>query len=402
MKSTSASATEGAARPAFTLMEVLIAMSLGLVVVGAALNAYLGANSAVTRTVGDGRLKHAGEQALDDIYRELKGVRRVFSRGTTASSWLARTALRPWQADGLTPQVETADLVLPDMLASASFDASNAGLAAAAGNALVFVASEPSARITEPAASPPAGPHTSVFGTPTQHFSAYRFHVYHLAKKPLEPAERLVRGTDRATDGYTYRLMHWQSRPYLDYQEVRTWIERLQTHQPALSPEPTSFIQAKLAALSSGSPVKAPYAGAVDLSVLDAASGATPAGVYELTLSGGGLAASTARLASGDYRGAIAFGVQAGFGLPMVAFNNGTAAAPPPVPARDVSQGGDLVVPRFAPADDLRPFGFEVLYGGPQNGRQILLRLALALRDAQGRGPLKGLAVQQTVRLYER
>jgi hypothetical protein len=383
-------------------MEVLIAMGLGLVVVGAALNAYIGANSAVTRTVGDGRLKHAGERSLDDIYRELKGVRRVFSRGTAASSWLARTDMRPWKADGLTPQAETLELVLPDLLASGTFDASNAGMAAAAGNALVFVASEPAARITEPVAYPPAGPHTTVFGTPTQHFSVYRFHVYHLAKKPLEPSERLVRGSDRATEGYTYRLMHWQSRPYLDHQEVRAWIERLTTHQPALTPEPTSFIQAKLAALSSGSPVKAPYAGAVDLAVGDAAIGASPAGVYELTLAGSELTASSARLAHADYRGAIAFGVQAGFGLPMVAFNNGTAAVPPPVAARDLSQGGDLVVPRFASADDVRPFGFEVLYGGPQNGRQILLRLAMAMRDAQSRGPLKGLAVQQTVRLYER
>jgi hypothetical protein len=402
MKSTSASATERGARPAFTVMEVLIALALGLVVIGAALNAYLGANTAVTRAVGDGRLKHAGEQALDDIYRELKGVRRVFARGATASSWLARTDLRPWKADGLTPQAETSELVLPDTLSSAAFDASNTAMAAAAGNALFFVASEPSARVAEPAASPAAGPHTTVFGTPIQHFTVHRFHLYFLAKKPLEASERLVRGTERATDGYTYRLMHWKSRPYLDYQEVRTWLERLTTHQPPLSPDPTSFIQAKLSALSSGSPVKAPYAGAVDLAVSDAAVGAATPAVYELVLTSGALTASSARLSHADYRGAIAFGLQAGFGLPMVAFNNGTAASPPPVAARDVNLGGDLVVPRFAAADEVRPFGFEVLHGGPQSGRQILVRLALAMRDAHTRGTLKGLAVQQTVRVYER
>ncbi|MEB3328255.1 MAG: prepilin-type N-terminal cleavage/methylation domain-containing protein [Candidatus Sericytochromatia bacterium] len=400
MKLTCASPTEPGQRPAFTLMELLIAMALGLVVIGAALNAYLGANSAVTRAVGDGRLKHAGEQALDAIYRDLKGVRRVFARGATASSWLGRSDLRPWQPDGLTPQAETAELVLPDLLASPTFDASNASLATGAGNALFFVASEPSARITDPAGS--AGPHATVFGTPVQHFTVHRFHLYLLARKPLEASERLVRGTDRATEGFTYRLMHWQSRPYLDYQEVRTWLERLTTHQPPLSPDPTAFIQAKLAALSSGSPVKAPYAGAVDLAVSDGAVGAAVPGLYELVLEGGGLAVSTARLHHADYRGAIAFGVQAGFGLPMVAFNNGTAVAPPPVPARDVNLGDDLVVPRFAAPDELRPFGFEVLYGGPQSGRQILLRLALAMRDAQSRGTLKGLAVQQTVRIYER
>ncbi|MEB3197043.1 MAG: hypothetical protein VKP62_07540 [Candidatus Sericytochromatia bacterium] len=377
----------------FTLVEVLLAAAIALFVGGTLINTYLGASTTMNAAVGSSQIKQTGDQALDELFRRLKAVRKVFARGDAANSWLARTDLRPYLAAGLTPQVETTELVLPEFLPEANFS-SGGSVAGSVGNALWMVCVEPGITVADDAALPAGqGPLAQVFGTDSHRFSVYKFYFYFLAKKPLAGGEPLVRGSDPAVDGYTYTLMRWASQPVLDYEEVRSWVVRVRAGATA----PDLYLDEKLATL------RQTYAGAVDLSVSDATAGLTPAGFYQLLRDGASdLSPATSRLTASDYRGAIHFGVQDGRALAMVAFNNGTALSPPAVPAVDLLQGGQLQTPRYALASEHRPFGFEVLIGGPVTGREALVRLALASRATGGGGKLAGLAVQQTVRLYAR
>lgn len=402
MKSPSRSRTERAAA-GFTLLEVLIASAIATVVLGMVINAYVGANKALNATVGGNQLKMAGEKGLEGIYRNLKSAKKIFGRGATADSWLGRTDLEPYKSGGLTPKVETADLVLPDLMSVAYFGgptptpAPTPALAGSVGNALFFVTTEQAAVVADP--SPTPNVMATVFGSRTYRFTAYRLHLYHLARRDLGKFEP-IRGTDR----YTYSLMHWTSEPYLDYYEVKKWMSRIMTFTPTITPTPNALIDAKLDALSDAS--TGPYAGVIDLSATDASTasstGAAMYGFTPLSTARQDLTPDTTKRFKGaDYRSALDFAVRDTFAYPMVAFNNGSATSPPPVKVTDMAKGESLAVPMYAPSNATQPYGFEVIVGGPASGRQVLLRLALAAKSGAGSRGTSGLSVQQIVQVYE-
>jgi hypothetical protein len=206
---------------------------------------------------------------------------------------------------------------------------------------------------------------------------AYTLDFYYLCRRPL-PAGQLIRGKDP----YTYGMMHFRSKPYLDYHE----LVDLQRTLKRQDPDADATIDLVLGELRSG------YAGAIALDVPDAGHA-----LYDLaaTRDHQDLEENPgARVAMGTFRTPLAFAMHQDFGEPMVAFN--TTADDP---ARAVPAAG-LDVPAYAPDKTVFPYGFEALVVGPPDARQVLVRLALAARTRPGRTMI-GTTIQQIVLVYD-
>jgi hypothetical protein len=305
----------------------------------------------------------------------------------------------------VTPEIIESDLVFPTIQPRASFYVQDAAASAnphfdrnKVGNALMFAALDRRARVMDP--SSPPQPQKDTFGDEHHQFSAYRLHLYFLARRSLG-----ANGRVRPGSSYTYQLMHWRSLPYLDYHEVRAWMTEMKNRVPALSPAPDAFISAKLLAMRDHDSGTGPYAGTLNLQAIDAGMAVTAMPAYhnlvtsdylDLTRDG------SRRFENDQYRSALRFNTRNSFAECMVAFNTTAPddASYPAVPLQAV-QSLQQNVPAFAPLDTNKPFGFEVAVGGPGSGRQVLLRLALAARSHTGSRSLTGQVYQKVAQVYE-
>ena len=396
------------ARRGFSLVELLIAAGLGVTVMTIGINAYLGANKVQALAVGGSLLKQSAEQGLDELFRQLKGSRKIFD-AAQAAEWVKRLdLLSPWNVGGtVTPAIEANDLMFPTIQPKAQFYVQD--LAASQnpnfdrtkmGNALMFASLEPRALVKDPLAPPQ--PQTDTFGDPDHQFSAYRLHLYFLARRSLGTLKSVRPGSS-----FTYQLMHWQSLPFLDYQELQDWMSDMKTRTPALNPAPDAFITTKLLKMrDSADGGTGPYAGALNLQASDAAMTVTASPAYYRLAAASGyldlVRNSTRRFENAAYRSALQFNARNSFVECMVAFNT---SAPfdgsfPAVPLPAVASLQENV-PGYAPLNTNKPYGFEVAIGGPGSGRQVLLRLALASRSHSGGRNLTGYVFQKVVQVSE-
>jgi prepilin-type N-terminal cleavage/methylation domain-containing protein len=359
--------------PGFTLLEILVAAAIGLVVVGFALEAYFAAQKAKAVAVGGSLLKAAGQATLDDIYKGVHQSKHLYVRGDAADTLLARLPMHPFYEDAgaLSPGPTKEELRLPDLKLTGSFQATDPNFDPdAAGNALFFARSEPNA--TADAAGLQAALGTSRLALP-----AYTLDFYCLVRRPLPPGQ-FVRGTDR----YTYGLMHYRSKPYLDYHELVDFQRSLKRQ----AADADGTIDEVLAQLKAG------YAGAIALDVADGNHA-----IFDLAATHDHLDLyenATARIATGSYRTPLAFAMNQAFGEPMVAFNT---TAEDPSHALPVA---GLDVPAFAPDKTTFPYGLETMVAGPPDARQVLVRLALAAKTQPGRTMVAS-SHQQIVQAYD-
>ncbi|MDB5096989.1 MAG: hypothetical protein JWM80_1410 [Cyanobacteria bacterium RYN_339] len=361
------------ARAGFTLLEVLIAGTLGLVVVGFALEAYFAAHKAKAFAVGSGLLKAAGQASVDGIYKGLHQSKHLYVRGDAADTLMARMPMHPFYEDAgaLSPGPQREELRLPDLKLTGSFQAGDPNFDPdAPGNALFFARSEPNATVS-------ADGLKAALGSRDLALPTYTLDFYYLCRRAL-PAGQAVRGKDP----YVYGLMHFRSKPYLDYHELVD-LERSLKRQGG---DADATIDLVLGELRSG------YAGAIALDAPDGGRAlydlAATRDHQDLEENGG------ARVAMGSFRTPLAFAMHQDFGEPMVAFN--TTADDP---AR-AFPAASLDVPAYAPDKTPFPYGLETLVSGPPDARQVLVRLSLAAQTRPGRAVI-GSTFQQVVQVYD-
>ncbi|MFP5501588.1 MAG: PilW family protein, partial [Candidatus Sericytochromatia bacterium] len=370
----------------FTLLEMLIALTIGSVVLGLIANAYLGANKAQSMTVANGLMKSSGQSALNTIYGDLHQASVFFDRGVIADSFLSRLPIAGYDtsAGALSPGVDQTDVLLPLLTEKASFwEADATGTInpdfspGAVGNALFFATAEAKA-IMAPE-----------FGQGEYHLTPYRLHFYFLARRAMAVNAHPIRpGTT-----FTYHLMHWESQPYLDYHEVLNFLGRYKDGGVS-----NADLTTKLDRLR---PAVGPFAGAINLSAVDASLGGSSGVLYDLVLDDAGGRSlrlnTTARFATGRFHSAERYAMRESFGQTMVAFNTKPSSPAPSVPPAVPVAGLD--VPAFASVTDGTPYGLEVMVGGEQSHRQVLLRLALAARTMPGH-VMVGQTFQQVVQIF--
>jgi hypothetical protein len=393
------------ARPGFTLLELTIAMGIGMLVSGMALYAYVGANKAQAVTVGSNMLKVSGQSTLDQMYRWLNQSRKVMDRAE-AKTYCAYLPIQPFDAAGLSPGPVSRELLFPRIKTNGTFERypdANSGVVggqqgtqdpnydpAIVGNALMFIVKEGTIQINEEAAS--TGIQTAAFGTSTYRLHTYRLHLLYLAQRPLPVGAPPVQGTGV---NWTYQLMHWDSLPFLDKNEVEDWMQRLMASNKDTSDIEdfiTNGTDGKLEKLTGQN-----YAGALNLAGTTAAES-----LYELktddfrTLNKFSL--TSYKLPSGHFSAGIKSTMRTTFGESFVAFDTSASGSAPVVSIKGVSELTNRV-PAYADPDDM-PYGFEVMVIGPATQRQVLLHLTLCARTQPG-NVLMAETFQQIVQTFE-
>ncbi len=390
------SLTERARRAGFTLLELMISVGVGLIVMGAVVQAYFGANKAQATAVGGGILKVSGQKALNDIYRLLHQNRHLFSRNDVTPTFLGRLPIRPYDTAGLSPGLPSPDPYVDLRLPLAKEDGSflrvnDTGTvppgwdANAVGNSLFFATVEPKVSLNESGAAPI---HNTLFGGSTYLLQTLKLHFYYLARRDLAVTANAVRSNER----FVYNLMHWESEPYVDYSDLVKWMNMVKDSGNAGG---DALIDAKLSSLQTTTkPLH--FAGAIDIGAADARTTASPPAIYQLTATGTRreLVSWTGTLKTKRFGSAVDFSMKSAFGEPMVAFNTGPSAAPTSVPVNG------LDVPAYADDNTAYPMGFEVMVAGPPELRRVLLRLSLAARTMPGKVMI-GQSFQQVVQIYE-
>jgi hypothetical protein len=307
------------------------------------------------------------------MYKGLHQSKHLYVRGDAADTLMARLPIRPFYLDAgaLTPGPQPEELRLPDLKLTGAFQASDPNFDPdAPGNALFFARSEPNATAADDGLK-------TALGSRELALPAYTLDFYFMCRRPL-PKGQFIRGRDP----YTYGLMHFRSRPYLDYHELVD-LERLLKRQAADADDTIDNVLSQL---------RGAYAGAIALDVpdgnhaiFDLAATRDHQDLYENPM---------ARIAKGTFRTPLAFAMNQDFGEPMVAFN--TTAEDP---SHALAVAG-LDVPAFAPDKTTFPYGMEALVAGPPDARQVLVRLALAAQTHPGR-ILIGSTHQQVVQVYD-
>lgn len=356
------------------------------------MQAYFGANKAQAIAIGTSALKVGGQKALNELYTALHQNRHLFDRNPVTETFLARTPIYPYLTSGaamLSPGLPSpspgVDLQLPLVRETGTLakdaltlPADVTALENAVGNALFFASIEPHVILND------SGDNVlqTALGTNKVYLGVTRLHFYYLARRDLPTTAPKI----RPGAGYTYHLMSWKSKPYLDYQDVTKWMGRV---MDSTATNKDTYIDAKLTALA------AKYAGALNVAAADASMAAATPALYDLTKKDAArrdLQANTsARFQTERFGNAIDYGMKNTYGEPMVAFNTtGTGG----VPIQNVD------VPAFANDLDSRPFGFEVMIVGQPDARKVLLRLALAARTHTGK-VFVGQTFQQVVHIFE-
>ena len=359
-------------RRGLTLLEVLVAAGIGIVLLTLAVRAYLGANKAQNIAIAAGMIKSQGQSALHDLYYKLHQSHTIFDRGTTANSWLTKVPVEGHYtaSDKLTPGYLTSEAVLPVITRSAAFSTTDAAFSAGnVGNALFFTTAEPEAVMGENGTGTEL---EGAFGTDEVHLTPFRLQLIVLVRRDLPLNAPAVQPGSR----FTYQLMTWTSAPYLDYTDMRRWIQTLTSKGVS-----NAYVDGKLAGLTGGG-----FAGIVDV-----ASTTSTNAIRKLVPTGDYLdfELETAPFRTFQYRAASKTTMKTGIGELFVAFNtSGTGAVPV----------GTLDVPAFA-SDGAVPYGFETMVGGPVGTRQALVRLSYAARTTPG-NVMSGQTFQQVVQIF--
>lgn len=424
-------------RPGFTLVEVLVAASIGTVLMVMVTQAYLGmGNSQALATLGL-NLKNCGTASISEIHKSLRAAHLILAKPVplndpthTTNAWLGRVPVAglheagavkapigystdtseltpgPFRGDGARPD----EFLLPGISQSASFyeadvdGAANPDFSASdVGNALAFFVNEPKVKITMKlnTGENPAAALAAFGGSEVQRFSAYRLVVFYVARRPLPVGISLRRAAVTDAD-YTYTLMQWKSRPFVDREEVESWMRRLDAGWATLDPKLADggggvelYVLNKMVELKNQGMV-----GSIIPSAKNPARAEIPNAVGSLLPSRGPSATGPLQsadedcdLLTGDFRTALRLLPRDSSGEGMLAFNSRAGG-----PYDPVDMGG-LRVPSFGVTTGV-PFGFEVAVGGLRTNRQVMVRLNLAARTLSARKYV-GQVFQQVVSVAE-
>lgn len=434
-------------------MEVLIAAALGSVVMVIVAKAYQGLAKAQGVTQGAADLRRLGEASTEAIYRDLKQARRLFARSAGANvisrTWYGRTPIENLTEGGPSPQEVTPgpmtgspnEFVLPVIFGDGLFSGGGGAtgpsgfelVPSECGNALMFLTQEPKLEVVPSGATPGANATEQkdfldeVFGPAPDrkvYLSAYRLHVYFVARKPLGSGPEVRPGSP-----FTYTVMHWKSKVYADVDDCDALIANVLNVYPAAgkpakppkgSKKPPKLPRGMAEATGARAYVNGLFAvlGAAPLEVAGAiqpmaddagkvpGTGMTQA-VFDLMAlidpKGGGPPPtyvlrmqenSSDEFVTGDFRTALKGMARSSHAAIDLAFNTEAAGSLPAVPA------GSLRIPLWGDATTGVPFGFETAIVGSATARQVMYRISLTGRTLGSRGNYAQ-AFQQVVAVSE-
>jgi hypothetical protein len=380
-------------RPGFSLLEVTIATGILMTIMMVVVNSFVGTRKAQGAAVTASLLKSGGQRATSNLYRELLQSRKLIASlaGTTGKD-LPSQYYSLMEIPQLPEPLADTERVFPQINTKGAFGVTGKGQGTldpdTVGNALMFV--EPA----DPMVLADDDVYVREGNSGASHEMAkipyklptYRFVLYHMVKVEL-PASAPNLDSDRH---YTLQLMRWESKPFLEKNDLNLLINRY-TFPTLASLSSTTAQWNDLA----NRPPK--IAGIWDSS---ATTGATAIVLYpQVTVSLGPPIAIGLGAWAVDPSPAIAMSRQswaittnlAGYAQAMLSFN--TRGNPN-------FQVNGLDVPAYASAPTVVPYGFETAIAGPIGARSVLVRLALAARLNAG-NTLFGMEHQEVVKVFD-
>jgi len=338
----------------FTLMELLLAITIFLIVTPAVVNFFFKVTQGFSADEARSLLKKNQQDTLAGFYQTITSSKRILE-GNTGVSMLSYLDMTGCPATLTGSQ-------FPDIMPLGSLDLTSASYAATSvGNCLMLIASDGKILckgVTNGASLPV-----------TVQLDSYRFYFYYLTAQN----GKNLRGT--GANVVTPLMVEWRSVPLVDNSEISAFfgdstltknlIAKLRVPDPLPWPTP--------AATPVSMAVDTSAAAVTQMFYLMSATTLTLVPTTTLTASTFGIGTSASKafqvthMTSGLMGKTFRYGV-----LPN---DNSPSFVP-----------GKARVPLYAPAASAAPFpsGFEVVVAGPAVGRQVLIRSAVV---AQGYFP---------------
>jgi prepilin-type N-terminal cleavage/methylation domain-containing protein len=389
-------------RSGFSLLELVIAISLFSAVIAIAMQAFIGIYKGQGTTVGSAMLKTAGELTLKKMYQELTQSRRLLASLTTdvgvnmgqqyfvlyktptsgafvpcANGLRDYPVIRPNGGLGV---VGTAGNAAPGELDPATV-----------GNMLVFVRQAKLMQVTDSNVRINLGvgglldPST---GAP-YYLAAYQFVAYYPVQVAMPVSFPRFTGLgvpfNNVAVGYTYQLARWESQYYVDKDEFTAMTNKM-VIKPGLTTTilPAGYVWADLVNNE----------GCVEL--WDSDSSTAQNAFYKVDNIGNIALDTNPGILQKRVGYAMPQDLAGNYGITFLSFNTGASFSPPgidKVPAYADYTVADTPNPPI-------PFGFETAIVGPNSARSVLLRLAVACRLSAG-GHLFGITNQEVVRVSD-
>lgn len=373
-------------RKGFTLLEITIAISILVVILGVVVNSLVGANRAQGAAVTPAFLKAGGQRGMKNLYLDLSQSRKLIAspNGTSTPDLpMKYYALMDIQ-DPPSP-LATASRVFPQISEKGSFGMSGTAPGqldpGSVGNALMFVRPGPKMILDDA--------HVWISGHQLSdipyELPTYQFVLYHLVQVPLPTGASKINGGT-----FTLQLIRWESKPYLQRSELQNMLNKLELGDLGSLTATGPFV----GSINSRAPG---IAGTWDPNQSNPGQAFVtfPTPTINLGLppsiswnSWGTVASPTIAMNRQTW---VVTTNLTGYATPMIAFN--TSGNPNfAVPGLDV--------PAYASSPTSVPYGFETAIAGPIGARTVLFRMALAARQSAGNS-FFGLAMQDVVRVFD-
>jgi prepilin-type N-terminal cleavage/methylation domain-containing protein len=372
------------ARRGFTLLEILLAISIFSIVMAALSMSFIGVRKSQGVAVSNNLLRVAGQRAIKDIHMELSQSRKL----------LASTNLQPPAVDvgrqyftqfqGITspPAIPFGNMQFPRIDANGGFGVPGANSGelerATVGNTLAFITTAKNLRVAHSAvtvAFPGIPPRLVPTTTDPYYMPALKFVAYYLIEKALPANTAPIAGGKTST----MQLVRWESKPYIERGEWTGFSGKVVGGAPVAKAAWDQLV------------ANEGVAGLWDPSAATAASS-----IFTLDGVGGVIAAPTGTLFEKKRQVMLAQTDLEPYATGMVAFNTSTAFS-----VRDAQQV--IPVPAYALTDAAHvnfPYGFEVAITGPSGARTVLVRLTLAARVHAGLN-IYGITQQEVVKVFD-
>lgn len=358
-----------------------MACAILAVLMAGVMTAFMGSRKAQGMSVTQSLMKVEGQRLFKRLYIELGQVKRLL--GSTdqappeediALSYYRQLEIPP----DLITKMPDANMRFPRK--SVGGVLTNVGTAdgqmrpTAIGNALLFVSRDKLLSLsTSGVAVLMGGSGITRVLTPDKPFrlNTYKFVCYFMDERIKEESEPQIIGLN-----HTYGLVRFESRPYVDKGELAGLFGRIPLTSDRLA------VWDELKTVHG-------IARAVDLNEPDATKA-----IFDVDASAQFQLKNEA-IARHRIQRAIDLKLTP-YAKGFLAFNTTSGA----FKASDLNDKAGLDVPRFGEEQDIVPYGFEVSITGPNSGRSVMLRLAMAARLNQG-GHIYGQSQQSIIHVVD-
>lgn len=341
------------------------------VILGTSLNAFLGLRKTQGQAITQATMKVESQRFLQRIYTEFSQLKHILASADNAPATedIGMSYYAQLEMPATMPYMRMANpsMRFPHVSPGSTF--SNVGTVAGQmnptwfGNALIFVIRDRLISVATPGVTlkfGAAGATRLLTATKPYRLASYKFVCYFMDEHLPKPGEQPIAGFPT-----TYGLVRWESRPYVEKGELSGMF--------ALVPA-----TADRAAVWTDLKTNYGISRAWDINQPDATKC-----LFDVDGSGNFVVMPNEPIAYRNIRPALDLGALEPYAKGFLSYNTLNFQVSD-LGARDAVTGG-MVVPRYGEWQNTIPYGFEVGVCGPNAGRSVLVRLALAARLSQGK-----------------